>query len=114
MRYKQSYDFYVSDDSFDWPGPFGDETERVVGYHGFSIECDIDDNFYIETMSAYGDFSEMEKNCKTLQGLRDYVVAHLNEVKENSYFCENSTPLECFEELIEFLSEQIEREKKVA
>jgi hypothetical protein len=101
MRYE--YNFYEEDVSFDYADwMFGNCTCHSIMPHGFKIEITRDDKVMIETLDAYGDYQEMD-NIKTLPELKDYLVEHLDEV-------EGKTSRECFEELIDFITCQLQCE----
>lgn len=102
----QEYNFYTTDESFDYNGPFGTATQYETGYHGFSIEVDKNDIIDITSLDAYGDYTEMQDKCKTLEDLKKYLEEHLDEVQEDEEK-HRYTNRECFEELIEIINDNI-------
>lgn len=107
MRYE--YNFYITDESFDY-GDFPGATVTETVKHGFSVEIDSDNKVDINSLESYGDYSQLQNEIKTLQGLLDYIEAHLSEVEEHD---ENEiiTNYYLFLELTDFLREQIKEEE---
>lgn len=99
---KFNYDFYITDGSFD----YGDFDYVCNDYHGFSIDIDKNNFVDITSLDAYGDYEEMNSKCKTLSSLRDYIIEHLNEIKEFERFSKY-TNIELFKELISFINDSL-------
>ena len=103
---KLTYNFYTTDESFDY-GDFPNSTCYVTGEHGFTINHDSNTNkLDIESLETYGDYDDM-KEIKTLQGLKEYIKSHIDEVKDFDYESKY-TNRECFEELIEIIDENLQ------
>ena len=105
---KYQYIYYSTDSSFDY-GDFPGATCYQTDLHGFEIEIDINDIPHLDTLSGFGDFAvEVEDNKKDYMQFYDWLVNSFDEIKTDD---ENATSLEVFEELAEFVKDQI---KKVA
>lgn len=99
------YDFYTTDESFDYPSPFGyDYTENIIQPHGITVYMDT--NNIISKWSGYGYFDYEISNIKTLQELKEYIIAHLDEIDESTNDS-NFTRRELIDELLEFIDENI-------
>ena len=118
MQYE--YIFYTTDESFDF-GDFPSESRGCSAshfhsrtcdqreYHGFSIDIDKENNIDISSLKWLGDYSETQ--ITTLQGLKEFIKTHLNEVEEiddslNIYY--QYTNIELFEELIELIDDNLQ------
>lgn len=112
MKYTTDYIFYRTDESFDYGDWSWGGTCYEYADHGFSIEMDTDDNIYIDTLEAYGDFTEMNDKCKTLEQLKQYILDHFNEIDNSLDICDKYENGALFEEFISFIDENLE--KKVA
>ena len=91
--------FYETDSSFcfgDFPNGCYCDTEL----HGFEME-DTD----ITTLKGFGDYSGIEREVKSLTDLKEYLISHIEEIEKES-------TRECVEELIEIITEEIQKENK--
>lgn len=103
------YLFYQTDYSFDYNSPFGTSTYYDYDNHGFEIEIDINDNIDMSSFQAFGDYEEMNRKCKTLEDLKNYILEHYNEIQEfEGYRYSNK---EVFDELLDIIDDNL---KKVA
>lgn len=100
-----TYTMYTTEEKFEAPDIYSDHTYgyRADVEHGFQIEVDLEDNVYIETLCGFNDFSDIEKECKTLEELKNFLQEHLDEV-------DNKCHKECVEELIECITYQLQKE----
>ena len=103
MRYE--YIFYTTDESFDF-GDFPGGTCSQTEYHGFSVEIDKENNIDISSLEWFGDYYKTQ--IKTLQGLKEFIKTHLNEVEEISTIVDTYTNIELFEELIELIDDNLQ------
>lgn len=99
---KYEYIYYIEDTSFD----YGNFTHYEHSPSGFEIEIDSDNNVDISTIQGFGGYLFMS-DIKTLEQLKNVLVSQMNEIE----IPEN---VELFEELIRFISVQIENERKAA
>jgi hypothetical protein len=104
------YVFYEIDESFEFCGCWGNEICYQWSSHGFEISDDINCDYAISTIRGFGHYSEMS-NIKSLQELRDYLEAHLDEVQEIKDYTKDKNILR-FKNLIKFIDTQIEEELK--
>jgi hypothetical protein len=70
--------------------------------HGFCIEIDNDDNVNVNTIWGYNDFSEMN-SINSLEELKKYLEKHYDTV-------DTVERKECLEELIGFITCQLQKE----
>lgn len=96
-KIRYDYIFYTTDESFD----YGDGTCYCIGEHGFSIEIDSDNNVFINSLEAYGDYAEMN-DITTLAELKQYLIEH----KEESQL----TKQDCIDELVSFIDDNLKSE----
>ena len=102
MRYE--YIFYTTDESFDfWDFPGG--TCNQTEYHGFTVDIDKENNIDISSLKWLGDYSETQ--ITTLQGLKEFIKTHLNEVEEIGESL-TYTNIELFEEFIELIDDNLQ------
>ena len=69
---------------------------------GLSVEIDGNDYVDIASRYGYGDYSEIEKNLKTLKDLEKFITSKMDEVEEQSEKGKY-TRKEVLEELLEFV-----------
>ena len=102
------YIFYQTDYSFDYNGPFGTSTYYDYDDHGFEIEIDINDNIDMSSFQAFGDYEEMNRRCKTLEDLKNYILEHYNEIQEyDEHLCYPNQEL--FDELLEIIDDNLKK-----
>ena len=104
MRF--SFDFYTTDDSFDY-GDFPGGTCYQLGYHGFYIDADNDNRLDLDSLKGYGDFARMEDDISSLEDLKEFIVQHLDEVREIGGF--GYTNLDCLDEFIEIIDDNLQK-----
>ena len=100
------YIFYQTDCSFDFDGPFGTETYHDYENHGFEVVIDINDNIDMNTFQAFGDYEEMNRKCKTLEDLKNYILEHYNEIQEFEGFDRYSNG---FDELLDIINDNLKQ-----
>ena len=84
------YDFYTTDESFDYPTGYGYATHYEKGYHGFKVNLDKDDN--VLGWNGYGDYWQAGE-CKSLDEFYNYVESVKEEYPD----------IEIMEELLGFI-----------
>ena len=102
MQY--NYIYYRTDGSFDYLSPFGVATEYVEDLHGFSIDLDSEDNPDFNSLEGFGEFDDVN-DLKSLEELRDYILANMKEIRESG-----DDP-ERFLELVSFIDDYLEEQR---
>lgn len=104
MIFEHDYDFYETDESFDYPSPFGyDYTVNEICAHGITVW--MDSNNIISKWSGYGHFDYEVSKIKTLPELKEYITNHISDLEE--YGNSKYTNRELIDELLEFINENI-------
>lgn len=99
------YIFYTTDESFDY-GDFPNSTCYVEAPHGFSIEIDVNNKINLSSLVGFGNYLNEVKSIKTLKDFQKFLKSNLNQVQELDEDAKY-TNLECFEELLEIVNENI-------
>lgn len=107
--YSNEYVIYTTDESFDYDGPFGSQTHREKGLHGFEVSFNEDYFPILESIEGFGAFDVEFSNIKTYDEFKQKVEEVAKELDSDD---EDTTSYEALEELIEDI-EEAKKEKEV-
>lgn len=104
---EKEYVYWVSDDSFDYHGPYGTLTQEQWGLHGFRIPFDEDFEPIIKDIEGFGHFEDVEEHISSAKEFLEYLRENKKHIKENHYL---ATSKREFDELEEYINENFIKE----
>ena len=99
---KNDFVFYDVDTSFDY-GDFPNATCYCHEPSGFTLDIDYFENINLSSLYGFGDFSDIEERCTTLELLKQEIIDNLQTIDGSG------SPKSDFLYLLDILTKQIER-----